>query len=75
MAKAFKLYRTSPFKVTNKDTLFQCYHFESSAEILGFLNIEITNFSFKFHHLERADPRFNLGFYLLYLSRYFGEMS
>ncbi|MEH2165328.1 MAG: AMIN domain-containing protein [Nostoc sp.] len=36
--------KDSPFKVRNEDTLFQYYHFESSAQILGFLKVETTNF-------------------------------
>jgi hypothetical protein len=48
--------RTSPFKVTNEDTLFQHYHPELSAQILGFLKVEITNLRSEFHHIERASP-------------------
>ena len=49
-------FRTSPFKVTNEDTLFQWYHPDLSAQILGFLKVEITNLRSEFHHLERASP-------------------
>jgi hypothetical protein len=45
-----------PFKVFNENTLFQCDHPEFSAQILGFLKVEITNLRSKFHHLERASP-------------------
>ncbi len=48
--------RTSPFKVTNEDTLFQFDHPELSAHIFGFLKVEITNLRSEFHHLERASP-------------------
>jgi hypothetical protein len=48
------VFRTSPFKVFNENTLFQCYHPELSAQILGFLKVEMTNLCSKFHYLERA---------------------
>lgn len=49
--------RTSPFKVTNQDTLFQCCHLELPTWILDFLKVEITNLRSEFHHLERANPK------------------
>lgn len=49
--------KTSPFKVTNEDTLFECYHLKSPTQILGFLNVEMTNLRSEFHHLERARPK------------------
>ncbi|MCC5610521.1 hypothetical protein LC612_28165 [Nostoc sp. CHAB 5834] len=46
--------------MTNEDTLFQCYHLESSAQIVGFLKVEITNYRSKFHHLERDRSNYDV---------------
>jgi len=35
--------------------LFQCDRPELSAQILGFLKVEITNLRSEFHHLEKAN--------------------
>lgn len=42
--------------MSNEDTLFQCYYPEFFAQILEFLNVEITNLRYEVHHLEKASP-------------------